>query len=172
MPWSMRNEAICSTAGKILRPPEAPIANQGFPSRRAITGHMLVSGCLAGAREFGAPGRGSNHMTPLFIRMPVAGRTTLLPNTESSVCVSATMLPSRSIALRWVVLEAAAGEPAERPGHARPRGELRGERYRRAAVFAFYRRGDARPVLLEVLESEHAAHRTDVLRDGRGDFTF
>src|SRR6266581_4475366 len=88
-------------------PPEAPIANHGRPSRRAITGHMLVSGRLAGPSEFGAPGRGSNHMTPLFIRMPVAGRTTLLPNTESSVCVSATMLPSRSIALRWVVLDGA-----------------------------------------------------------------
>src|SRR5437899_12726497 len=79
MPWSMRNEEICSTAGKILRPPDAPIANHGFPPHRAITGHMLVSGRFAGASEFGVPGRGSNHMTPLFIRMPVAGRATLLP---------------------------------------------------------------------------------------------
>jgi hypothetical protein len=44
-------------------------------------------------------------MMPLFIRMPVAGSTTLEPNTESSVCVSATMLPWRSTTLRCVVLE-------------------------------------------------------------------
>src|SRR5258707_1844813 len=104
MPWSMRNEAICSTAGKILRPPEAPIANHGFPSRRTITGHMLVSGRFAGASEFGAPGRGSNHITPLFIRMPVAGRTNLLPEHDSKVHVHAHMLPSRSIKFRLDVL--------------------------------------------------------------------
>src|SRR3989442_3693578 len=100
MPWSMRNETICSTAGKILRPPEAPIANHGFPARRAITGHMLVSGRLAGPSEFGAPGRGSNHITPLFMRMPVAGRTTLLPEHPSTACVTAPLLPSRALALR------------------------------------------------------------------------
>src|SRR5207302_3964631 len=55
---------------------------------------------------------------------------------------------------------------------ARPRGELRGERDRRTAVVAFYRRGDTRSVLLEVLESEDTAHRADVLRDGGGDFAF
>src|SRR6266700_6661545 len=76
------------------------------------------------------------------------------------------------IGVRPVHLELSAGKPAERPCHARARGELRGERYRRAAVIAFYRRSDACPVLLEVLQPENSAHRTDVLRDGYGDFAF
>ena len=42
---------------------------------------------MPGAIEFGRPGRGSNHMMPLLIRMPVCGETTLLPNSESSVWV-------------------------------------------------------------------------------------
>src|SRR6266700_2076415 len=54
----------------------------------------------------------------------------------------------------------------------RLRGELRGKRYRSAAVVAFYRRSDACPVLLEVLQLENSAHRTDVLRDGYGDLAF
>src|SRR5574338_246617 len=101
----MMKEEICKTAGKILRPPDAPIANHGLPPQCAITGHMLVSGRLLGASVFGDSGRGSNHMMPLFIRMPVVGRTTFDPNTESSVWVSATMLPSRSITLRCVVVD-------------------------------------------------------------------
>ncbi len=102
-PPSISIEASWSTAGMILRPPEAPSANQGTPSRVAITGHMLASGRLPGASEFGRPGRGSNHMMPLLSRMPVGGETILLPNTDSRVWVRLTMVPARSTTARWVV---------------------------------------------------------------------
>ena len=65
-----------------------------------MTGHMLHSGRLFGAMAFGEPGVGSNHITPLFIRMPVPGSTTRLPMEESSVVVIATIIPSRSAAVR------------------------------------------------------------------------
>ena len=64
---------------------------------------MLESGRFAGAIEFGRPGRGSNHMMPLFISTPVSGSSTLLPKTDSRVCVSDTKLPSASTTLRCVV---------------------------------------------------------------------
>ena len=57
------------------RPPEAPTPNHGRPSRIATTGHILVKARLLGAIEFGRPGRGSNHMIPLFIRIPLPGST-------------------------------------------------------------------------------------------------
>src|SRR5687768_12755158 len=101
----MRNEVIWKTAGRILRPPDAPIANHPLPSRRAIIGDMLVRGLLPGASELGEPGRGSNHMMPLFMSTPVEGSTTFDPNTDSSVWVSATMLPWRSTTLRCVVVD-------------------------------------------------------------------
>src|SRR5688572_30127417 len=100
----MRKEQICITAGKILRPPDAPIANHDPPLRVAMMGHMLVRGRFPGAIQLGDPGRGSNHIMPLFIRMPEEGSTTLEPNTDSRVCVSATMLPCRSTTFRCVVL--------------------------------------------------------------------
>ena len=56
-------------------PPDAPSPNHGRWSRATTTGHILVSARLPGAIEFGRPGRGSNHITPLFIRIPVPGST-------------------------------------------------------------------------------------------------
>ena len=53
--------------------------------------------------EFGRPGRGSNHITPLFMSTPVAGNMTREPKSESRVWVRATRLPSRSTTLKWVV---------------------------------------------------------------------
>ena len=71
---------------------------------------MLVSGRLPGPIEFGCPGCGSNHITPLFIRMPVAGSTVRLPIEESSVVVIATIVPSASATVMCVVqLSAACG---------------------------------------------------------------
>jgi hypothetical protein len=97
------------------RPPDAPSARNGAPPRDATTGHMFESGRLAGASEFGRPGRGSNHITPLFIRMPVRGSRTLLPNSESSVWVRATRLPCRSTTLRWEVQDGAGSAGAAPP---------------------------------------------------------
>ena len=68
---------------------------------------MLASGLLPGAIELTRPGTGSNHIMPLFMGMPVSGSTTLEPKRESSVLVSATMLPSRSTTERCVVLVSA-----------------------------------------------------------------
>ena len=42
-------------------------------------------------------------MIPLFIKTPVRGSSTLLPNGESKVWVRLTMLPAASTAHRWVV---------------------------------------------------------------------
>jgi hypothetical protein len=64
---------------------------------------MLESGRLPGAIAFGTPGRGSNHMMPLFMSSPVSGRMTREPNSDSRVCVSATMLPSPSTTQKCVV---------------------------------------------------------------------
>ena len=38
-------------------------------------------------------GLGSNHIIPLFISMPASGSATCEPNRDSSVLVSATMVP-------------------------------------------------------------------------------
>ena len=67
---------------------------------------MLVSGRLPGPIEFGWPGRGSNHITPLFIRMQVVGSTTRLPIEESKVVVSATIVPPASHVVMCVVITA------------------------------------------------------------------
>src|SRR5262249_8254725 len=74
---------------------------------RAPVGEGAGDGGQAG----GPAGRGSNHRMPLFMRMPVSGSTTLEPKRESSVCVSAAMLPWRSTTLRWVV-QLGAGAPS------------------------------------------------------------
>jgi hypothetical protein len=115
MPKSARKESTCATAGMMRRPPEAPSATRPPSASRAITGHMLQSGRWPGARVLGRPGRGSNHMMPLFIMMPDRGSSSLEPKRDSRVWVSATMLPSRSTTLRCEVQEAltvAAGSPS------------------------------------------------------------
>ena len=61
---------------------------------------------MPGAMEFGPPGRGSNHMMPLFSRIPVPGSITLAPKGERRVWVSATTVPSRSATPRWLVQDA------------------------------------------------------------------
>ena len=58
---------------------------------------------MPGASEFGAPGVGSNHMMPLFMVMPVEGVTNFEPKVESSVCVTAAMLPTLSTTAKCVV---------------------------------------------------------------------
>ena len=77
--------------------------NQGLPSLITTTGQILQSGRLPGAIEFGLLGSGSNHSMPLFMVMPVLGSITQEPNSDISVCVSATMLPWESAAQKCVV---------------------------------------------------------------------
>src|ERR1700754_4536023 len=84
-------------------PPEAPMQNQGCPSLVTTTGQMLQSGFLPAAMELGLLGSGSNHSMPLFMVMPVLGSITQEPNSDISVWVSATMLPSESAAQKCVV---------------------------------------------------------------------
>ena len=76
------------------------------------------------------------------------------------------------VRVRSATLEPALGEPSQRQGHARARGELRSEGDLRAAVIALRGRDDTRPVLPEILGPEHAVHRADVLGDRSGDFAF
>ena len=58
---------------------------------------MLHNGFLSLLKELGLPCLGSNHIIPLFINIPLSGKITLLPKTDNSVCVKATILPSLSI---------------------------------------------------------------------------
>ena len=99
----MMNEINCMIDETMRRPPEAPRAVTGPAGSATIVGHILHKGCLPGAIELGRPGSGSNHMMPLFIRIPVSGNSKRDPKTDSSVWVSATTLPSRSVTFRWVV---------------------------------------------------------------------
>ena len=116
IPNCARKLSTCTTAAMIRRPPEAPAAIAGRAPSRRITGSMFVSGRLPGAIELGWPGRGSNHITPLFISTPEPGSTTRLPIDDSRVVVIATTVPSASQALRCVVqVSAAAGSAAPRP---------------------------------------------------------
>ena len=93
-----------------------PRAARRPSSNSTIVGHMLESGRLPGAMELRPPGLGSNHMMPLFIRIPVCGSITLAPKGESRVWVSVTTVPSRSAAPRWLVQEArSASVPAPMP---------------------------------------------------------
>ena len=69
----------------IRLPPDAPNAVLAPEAWCTITGHMLDNGLLPGAIEFERPGLGSNHMPPLFIKMPVFGSTTLEPKRDSRV---------------------------------------------------------------------------------------
>ena len=108
---------------RMRRPPEEPAARRGQPPSFGVTttGSMLQSGRAPGAMALALPGRGSNHIMPLFISTPVEGSTTRLPIEESSVVVTATRLPSRSTTVRCVVqvspgsfAAAAAPSPASR----------------------------------------------------------
>ena len=47
--------------------------------------------------EFSWFERGSNHMMPLFMVSPWCGKTNLEPKVDNKVCVTAAMLPARSI---------------------------------------------------------------------------
>src|ERR1700753_1849386 len=87
------------------RPPEEPPASLGQPPSAGVTmtGHMLQTGRALAAIWLGLPGRGSNHIMPLFIRMPVLGSITRLPIDDSNVVVIDTRLPSRSTTVRCVV---------------------------------------------------------------------
>ena len=81
-----------------------------------MTGSILVSGRLPGPTLLGWPGRGSNHITPLFISTPLSGSTTRLPIDDSSVVVIATIVPSASHTVRCVVqLSAAFGSASPKP---------------------------------------------------------
>ncbi len=84
-----------------------------------MKGDMLVSGRLPGAMALGVPGAGSNHITPLFMSTPDFGSTTREPMEESRVVVIATIIPSLSQAVIWVVqvsapLGSASPSPASR----------------------------------------------------------
>src|SRR5689334_24448237 len=104
------------TDARIRRPPEAPPATYGRPFSARMIGNMLHSARLPGAIEFGTPGRGSNHIMPLFSTTPDCGSSTRLPNDDISVVVIATVLPSASQVVRWVVqLSAEGGSVSPRP---------------------------------------------------------
>ena len=103
MPKSSMKDRICATDGMILRPPDAPTASAPIRGDSATVGHMLLSGRAPGRIEFGLPGTGSNHIMPLFIRMPVEGDSTNEPKRDSSVWVQATTLPSLSATQKWLV---------------------------------------------------------------------
>ena len=92
----------------MVRPPAAPRASQGRPSRCRINGHILAKGLAPAAIELGWPGRGSNHIMPLFIRKPPLGITTLAPKRDSRVLVSETMDPEASTTLICEVQPASA----------------------------------------------------------------
>src|SRR5581483_7211564 len=96
-------DRIWATAGMILRPPEAPRPTAPRRSERATVGHMLLSGFAPPRIEFALPGTGSNHMTPLYMTMPVEGDITKEPKRDSKVWVQATTLPSLSTTLKWLV---------------------------------------------------------------------
>ena len=105
-----------NTEAMMRRPPEAPAARNGRPASVSITGSMLHSGRLPGAMEFGEPGRGSNHIMPLFSSTPVFGSSTRLPIEDISVVVIATVVPSASHTVRCVVqLCALSGSLSPRP---------------------------------------------------------
>src|SRR5688572_31744484 len=87
----------------ILRPPDAPTASAPIFGDSATVGHMLLSGRAPGRIEFGLPGTGSNHIMPLFIRMPVEGDSTNEPKRDRRVWVQATTLPSLSATQKWLV---------------------------------------------------------------------
>src|SRR4051794_23192037 len=116
MAKSVTNAINWVTAARMRRPPEAPAANQGLSPIRRIIGDMLVNGRLPPPIELAWFGRGSNHITPLFIRMPDFGRTTRLPIDDSNVDVMATMVPSWSQTVRCVVqVSAACGSASPSP---------------------------------------------------------
>src|SRR5882672_7500562 len=46
------------------RPPTIPLVGEGGKSGTTMIGHMLSTGRLPGAIEFGQPGRGSNNAMP------------------------------------------------------------------------------------------------------------
>ena len=85
MPKSLKKDITWKTEAMMRRPPEAPTARIGPLSSFMMIGHMLHSGRLPGATALGVPGRGSNHIMPLFITMPVPGRMTRLPSDDISV---------------------------------------------------------------------------------------
>ena len=108
-----------NTAAMMRRPPDAPAARNGFPPSVSMIGSMLHSGRLPGAIEFGVPGRGSNHIMPLFSSTPDCGSSTRLPIEDISVVVIATVVPSASHTVRCVVQLCAAVGLGLRPGPAR-----------------------------------------------------
>ena len=61
---------------------------------------MLHSGRRPPSTEFGPPGRGSNHIMPLFISTPVPGSMIRDPKPDMMVCVKDTTLPSASATQR------------------------------------------------------------------------
>src|SRR4051812_6634077 len=95
------------------RPPDPPAATYGLPFSVSMIGSMLHRGRLPGAIEFGVPGRGSNHIMPLFSSTPDCGSSTRLPKEDISVVVIATQLPLASQTVRCVVQLSAASGSAE-----------------------------------------------------------
>ena len=81
--------------------------------KRVTMGHPIVMGRRTWESIGRAlPGRGSNHIIALLVMMPVDGNISFEPNRASRVCVSDTMLPSRSTAERCVV-QAGTGRASE-----------------------------------------------------------
>jgi hypothetical protein len=91
------------TADTIFRPPGAPTARYGAPSRSARNGVMFTSGRLPASMEFGRPGSGSNQIIPFESKSPVSGTTTFEPNRLTAVWVSDTRVLSPSTAHTCVV---------------------------------------------------------------------
>ena len=92
-----------TTAEMRRRPPGEPTTAQGAPSRSRIAGAAACSARRPGAGEIRRPGRGSNHIMPLFRGYPSPGTAKADPKRPPSVPVSATAMPSASIAFTCVV---------------------------------------------------------------------
>src|SRR3546814_15616624 len=76
------------------------------PSSFAISpmkGQTFIRQRLPGPSELAFPGSGSKHMTQLFSSRPVDGDTTRDPQDDSTVWVTAIMLPSPSTPEKGVV---------------------------------------------------------------------
>ena len=116
---STRRATPVTTAEMRRRPPGDPTTAHGSPSRSRIAGAAAWSARRPGAGEIRRPGRGSNHIIPLFRGYPSPGTAKADPKRPPRVPVSATAMPSASIALTWVV-QSEVGAPDG--GGARPSG--------------------------------------------------
>ena len=103
-------------------PPGVPTTSKGLLFFNNKVGVIELNILLPGAIAFaspptapyilGTPGLALKSSISLFIKNPAPPTTVLLPYPPFSVVVTATILPSASITLRWVVCSLSLMEPA------------------------------------------------------------